>query len=191
MMTVSEPTIKEGEVVDKPMIEEVQTRNDDKTVSKIIGYPSYYDQDEKIHIDYAYNLRFSSIIGFKCVHTNFYPNFPINVMSKKFYNSIIKDKIKFSGRNELGNFANVPVFIRNFYVITDFIVVKDIYPYFDEGMRDVIVGEPFYKASFVEARRFDGIITIRDEDDSVTYQMARLTRGSNTSVMKNATRFHH
>ncbi|GKD33458.1 putative reverse transcriptase domain-containing protein, partial [Tanacetum coccineum] len=33
------PTIKEGEVVDKPMIEKVKTRNDDKMVSKIIGYP--------------------------------------------------------------------------------------------------------------------------------------------------------
>ncbi|GJU77068.1 hypothetical protein Tco_1274138 [Tanacetum coccineum] len=34
------PTIEEGEVVDKPMTEEVKTRNDNKMVSKIIGYPS-------------------------------------------------------------------------------------------------------------------------------------------------------
>nr|GEY10886.1 hypothetical protein [Tanacetum cinerariifolium] len=45
--------------------------------------------------------------------------------------------------------------------------------YLDERMGDVIVGEPFCKASCVEARRFDGIITIRDGDDSVTYQMVR------------------
>ncbi|GKF59386.1 hypothetical protein Tco_0176172, partial [Tanacetum coccineum] len=42
-----------------------------------------------------------------------------------------------------------------------------------EDMGDVVVGEPFCKASYVEARRFDGIITIRDEDDSVTYHMVR------------------
>ncbi|GJU18446.1 hypothetical protein Tco_1146412 [Tanacetum coccineum] len=41
-------------------------------------------------------------------------------------------------------------------------VVKDMDPYLDEGMGDVIVGGPFCKASCVEARRFDGIITIRD-----------------------------
>nr|GEV19709.1 hypothetical protein [Tanacetum cinerariifolium] len=108
------PTNEEGEVVDKPMIEEVKTRNDDKMVSKIIGYPSDYDQDEKICIDYAYNLKFACMI-----------------------------------------------------------VVEDMDPYLDEGMRDVVVGEPFCEASSVEARRFDGIITIRDEDDNVTYQIAR------------------
>ncbi|GJW18685.1 hypothetical protein Tco_0026121 [Tanacetum coccineum] len=46
-------------------------------------------------------------------------------------------------------------------------------PYLDEGMGDVIVGYPFCKASYVEARRFDGIITIRNGDDSLTYQMVR------------------
>nr|GEU72229.1 ribonuclease H-like domain, reverse transcriptase, RNA-dependent DNA polymerase [Tanacetum cinerariifolium] len=65
------PTIEEGEVVDKPMIKEVKTRN-------------------------------------------------VNKM------------IEFSGRNELGNFAYVPVFIGNFYVITDFTVVEDMDPYLDE-----------------------------------------------------------
>ncbi|GJY24230.1 hypothetical protein Tco_0397888 [Tanacetum coccineum] len=50
-------------------------------------------------------------------------------------------------------------------------ILEDMGPYLDEGILDVIVGEPFCKVSYVEARRFDGIITIRDGDDSVTYQM--------------------
>nr|GEV21613.1 hypothetical protein [Tanacetum cinerariifolium] len=109
-----EPTIEECVVVDKPMIEEVKTRNVDKMVSIIIGYPSYYDQDEKIRIDYAYNLKFSCMI-----------------------------------------------------------VVEDMDPYLDERIGDVIVEEPFCKVLCVETRRFDGIITIHDGDDSVTYQMVR------------------
>ncbi|GJT65659.1 hypothetical protein Tco_1017139 [Tanacetum coccineum] len=127
----------------------------------------------RIHIDCAYNLKFSCMMGFEYVHANFLPILPINVMSKKFYNLIMKDKIEFKGRNELGNFVNAPVFIGNFYVITNFTVVEDMDPYLDEGMGDVIVGEPFCKASCVEAKRFDGIITIRDEDDNVTYQMVQ------------------
>ncbi|GKC27987.1 hypothetical protein Tco_1035281 [Tanacetum coccineum] len=55
----------------------------------------------------------------------------------------------------------------------DFIIVEDMGPYLDERIEDVIVGEPFCKASCVEARRFDGIITIRNGDDSLTYQMVR------------------
>ncbi|GJV07885.1 hypothetical protein Tco_1345541 [Tanacetum coccineum] len=53
------PTIEEGEV-----IEEFRARNDDRTISNIIGYPSEYDHDKKIRIDYAYNLKFSCMIGF-------------------------------------------------------------------------------------------------------------------------------
>ncbi|GJZ29418.1 reverse transcriptase domain-containing protein [Tanacetum coccineum] len=139
------PTIEEREVVDKHVIKEVKTRNDDKMVSKIFGYPSGYKEDEKIRIDYAYNLKISCMIGFEFVHANFFPNFPINVMSKKFYNSIMKDKIEFRRRNELGNFSNVPIFIGNFYVITDFIVVEDMDPYLDKGMGEVVVGELFAK----------------------------------------------
>ncbi|GKD25576.1 putative reverse transcriptase domain-containing protein [Tanacetum coccineum] len=167
------PTIKKGEVVDKHMIEEVKARNDNQMVSKFFGYPNDYDEDEKIRIDYAYNFKFSCMIGFEFVHANFFPNLPINVMSKKFYKSIMKDKIEFRGRNELGSWANVPIFIGDFYVITDFTVVKDMDPYLDEGMGDVVVGEPFCEVSCMETRRFNGIITIRDEDDSVTYQMVR------------------
>nr|GEU33922.1 hypothetical protein [Tanacetum cinerariifolium] len=53
------------------------------------------------------------------------------------------------------------------------IFVENMDPYHDEGIRDVIVREPFCKASCVEAKRFDGIITIRDGDDSVTYKIVR------------------
>ncbi|GJR98114.1 reverse transcriptase domain-containing protein [Tanacetum coccineum] len=49
-------------------------------------------------------------------------------------------------------------------------IVKDMDPYLDEGMGEVVVREPFCEVSCVETRRFDGIITIYDEDDSVTYQ---------------------
>ncbi|GKA19041.1 retrovirus-related pol polyprotein from transposon TNT 1-94 [Tanacetum coccineum] len=72
------------------------------------------------------------------------------------------------------NDLNVPLFIGNFYVITDFTVVEDMDHYLDEGMGEVVVVEPFCEVSCVETRRFDGIITIHDEDDNVTYQMVRL-----------------
>ncbi|GKB63112.1 hypothetical protein Tco_0919298, partial [Tanacetum coccineum] len=51
--------------------------------------------------------------------------------------------------------------------------VEDMDPYLDKGIGDVMVEEPFCKASCVETKRFDGIITIRDGDDSVTFQMVR------------------
>nr|GEY91615.1 hypothetical protein [Tanacetum cinerariifolium] len=166
-----EPTIEECKVVNKPMIDIVKARSD--FIGGLDDYLSECDFDRRIHIDCAYNLKFSCMIGFEYVHVNFLPILPINVMSEKFYNLIMKDKIKFKGRNKLGNFVNAHVFIENFYVITAFIVVEDMGPYLNEGMGHAIVGEAFCKASYVEAKRFDGIITIRDRNDSVTYQMVR------------------
>ncbi|GJY58600.1 hypothetical protein Tco_0458492 [Tanacetum coccineum] len=40
-------------------------------------------------------------------------------------------------------------------------VVENMDGYRDQDMGDIILGEPFYKASCVEARRFDGLITIQ------------------------------
>ncbi|GJV07406.1 reverse transcriptase domain-containing protein [Tanacetum coccineum] len=53
------PIIEEGKV-----IEEFRARNDARIVSKVFGYPSDYDHDKKIHIDCAYNLKFSCMIDF-------------------------------------------------------------------------------------------------------------------------------
>ncbi|GKA99297.1 hypothetical protein Tco_0827234 [Tanacetum coccineum] len=63
------PTIKEGEV-----IEEFRTRDEDLDTG-IDDYPSYFDDNKKIRIDCAHNLKFSCMIGFEFTHVNFYPLF--------------------------------------------------------------------------------------------------------------------
>ncbi|GJR82523.1 hypothetical protein Tco_0153308 [Tanacetum coccineum] len=40
---------------------------------------------------------------------------------------------------------NVPIFVGTFSVMTDFAVLKDMDAYRDEGMNDIIVGEPFLR----------------------------------------------
>ncbi|GKB56775.1 hypothetical protein Tco_0912961 [Tanacetum coccineum] len=106
------PTIEEGKVV-----EEFRARNDARMVSKFFGYPSDCDHDKKIHIDFAYNLKFSCMI--------------------------------------------------------DFAVLENMDAYRDEGMGDVIFGEPFLREVGINAKRFEGMITIHNGNDEVTYQMVR------------------
>nr|GEX20992.1 hypothetical protein [Tanacetum cinerariifolium] len=53
-------------------------------------------------------------------------------------------------------------------------IEEDMDPYLDEGIGEVVVGEPLCEVSCRKTKRFDGIITIHDKDDSVTYQMVRL-----------------
>ncbi|GJT26725.1 hypothetical protein Tco_0907000 [Tanacetum coccineum] len=160
-------TIKEGEV-----IEEFRTMDEDLD-TEIDDYPSYCDSDKKIHIDYNHNLKFSCMIGFEFTHVNFFPLLYANVMSKKFHNSIIKDKMVYKGDNVIGTLMNVPIFVGTFFVVTDFVVMEDMDAYHDEGMGDVIVGEPILREVGIKARRFDIMITIYNGDDEVTYQMVR------------------
>ncbi|GJZ47651.1 hypothetical protein Tco_0601483 [Tanacetum coccineum] len=103
------PTIDEDEV-----IKEFRARNDARMINEIFRYPSDHDHDKKIHMDYAYNLKFSCMI-----------------------------------------------------------VLEDIDDYRDEEMGDVIFGEPFLNEVGINARRFDGIITIYNGDEEAAYQMVR------------------
>ncbi|GJW34666.1 putative reverse transcriptase domain-containing protein [Tanacetum coccineum] len=167
------PTIEEGEVVDELNGDIVKTRNDNVMVEKIDEYPSFYYYDRKIKDNCAYNLQFSCMIGYEQVNANNFPILSINVMSKNFDNSIMKDKIEYKGKNVVEAFINVPIFIGNFSVLTDFVVVENMDTYRDEGMGNVIVGKPFCREVCVESRCFDGFITIYNGNDSVTYQMAR------------------
>ncbi|GJW88510.1 hypothetical protein Tco_0163850 [Tanacetum coccineum] len=51
-----EPTIKEGEVIDGPIMDIIKTRSDNEIIDGLDEYPSYCDFDRKIHINYPYNL---------------------------------------------------------------------------------------------------------------------------------------
>ncbi|GKD52686.1 putative reverse transcriptase domain-containing protein [Tanacetum coccineum] len=124
------PTIEEGKV-----IEEFRTR-DYELDSEIDDYPSYCDYDTKIHIDCAHNLKFSCMIGFEFTHANFFLLLYVNVMSKRFHNSIMKDKMVYKGNNVIGALMNVPIFVGTFSVVMDFAVLEDMDPYRDEGMGD-------------------------------------------------------
>ncbi|GJY59215.1 putative reverse transcriptase domain-containing protein [Tanacetum coccineum] len=161
------PTIEEGEV-----IEEFRTRNEDLDTG-IDDYPSYCDDDKKIHIDCAHNLKFSCMIGFEFTHANFFPLLYVNMMSRKFHNSIMKNKMVYKGNNVVGALMNVPIFVGTFSVMTDFAVLENMDAYRDEGMGDVIFGEPFLREVDIKAKRFEGMITLYKGDDEVTYQMVR------------------
>ncbi|GJR59398.1 hypothetical protein Tco_1501560 [Tanacetum coccineum] len=159
------PTIKKSEV-----IEEFRTRDDDLDTG-IDDYPSYCDDDKKIHIDCAHNLKFSCMIGFEFTHANFFPLLYVNLMSRKIHNSIMKNKMVYNKNNIVGALMNVPIFVGTFFVMADFAVLENMDAYHDEGMGDVIFGEPFLREVGIKAKWFEGMITLYKGDDEITYQI--------------------
>nr|GEW03731.1 hypothetical protein [Tanacetum cinerariifolium]GEW03732.1 hypothetical protein [Tanacetum cinerariifolium] len=107
------------------VVEEFRARNDARMVSEIFGHPSDCNHDKKIHIDCAHNLKFSFMIG--------------------------KDKLEYKGNNVVGGLINIPIFVGTFSILTNFAVLEDMNAYRDEGMGDVIYGEPFFREVGINA----------------------------------------
>ncbi|GJU10231.1 hypothetical protein Tco_1132627 [Tanacetum coccineum] len=88
----------------------------------------------------------------------------------------IKDylnKMVYKWNNVIGDLMNVPIFVGTFSVVTDFVVLENMDDYRDEGIGDVIFGEPFLRDVGIKTRRFEGMITIYNGNEEVTYQMVR------------------
>ncbi|GJT30238.1 putative reverse transcriptase domain-containing protein [Tanacetum coccineum] len=160
-------TIEECDV-----IKEFRTRDKDLDTG-IDGYPSYYDDDKKIHIDCPYNLKFSCMIGFEFTHANFFPLLYVNLNVRNFLIHNEKNKMVYKGNNVVGALMNVPIFVGTFSIMTDFAVLEDMDVYRDNEMGDVIFGEPFLREVRIKTKRFEGIISLYNGDDEVTYQMVR------------------
>ncbi|GJU11146.1 hypothetical protein Tco_1133542 [Tanacetum coccineum] len=79
---------------------------------------------------------------------------------------------------------NVPTFVGTFSFLTDFAVLKNMDDYRDEGIGDVIFGEPFLREVGIKTKWFEGIIIVYNGDDEVTYQMVR-------SMVRSHPRFKH
>nr|GEW17469.1 hypothetical protein [Tanacetum cinerariifolium] len=88
--------------------------------------------------------------------------YPINVMSKSFYNLILKENIEYKGKNVVGVFMNMPIFVGNFSIVIDFAIVENMDAYRDKDMGDVICRKPFCKVACDEAKGFDVFITVHD-----------------------------
>ncbi|GJV25695.1 gag-pol polyprotein [Tanacetum coccineum] len=56
------------------------------------------------------------------------------------------------------------------------IVLEDMDVYRDEGIGDVIFGEPFLREAGINAKRFEGMITIHNGNEEVTYHMVSIWR---------------
>ncbi|GKD98665.1 putative reverse transcriptase domain-containing protein, partial [Tanacetum coccineum] len=83
------------------------------------------------------------------------------------------DKLEYKGNNVVGALMNIPIFVGTFSILIDFAVLEDMDDYRDEGMSDVIFGEPFLREVSINAKRFEGMITIHNGNEEVTYQMVR------------------
>ncbi|GKA56199.1 RNA-directed DNA polymerase [Tanacetum coccineum] len=95
----------------------------------------------------CYKMKFSCMIGYRHVNVDFLPSLSINIMTKHFYNSIIKDKGDHEGKNLAGTLIDIPIFVGNFSIILGFSITDDV-----DITSGVVLGMPFCK-KFVSCQK--------------------------------------
>ncbi|GJT74243.1 hypothetical protein Tco_1040968 [Tanacetum coccineum] len=95
----------------------------------------------------CYKMKFSYMIGYRHVNADFIPSLSINIMTKRFYNSIIKDKGDHEGKNLAGTLIDIPIFIGNFSIISGFLITGDM-----DLTSGVVLSMPFCK-KFVSCQK--------------------------------------
>ncbi|GKD01818.1 ribonuclease H-like domain-containing protein [Tanacetum coccineum] len=88
----------------------------------------------------CYKMKFSCMIGYRHINPDFLPSLSINIMTKHFYNSIIKDKGDHEGKNLAGTLIDILIFVGNFSIISGLSITNDM-----DITSSVVLGMPFFK----------------------------------------------
>ncbi|GKC60603.1 ribonuclease H-like domain-containing protein [Tanacetum coccineum] len=87
----------------------------------------------------CYKMKFSCTIGYKNVNADFIPSLFVNLITKSFYYSIIKDKNDHEGKRLAGALIDIPIFVGKISILTGFIIVDN-----DDVTSDVKLGMQFF-----------------------------------------------
>nr|GEY74040.1 hypothetical protein [Tanacetum cinerariifolium] len=74
----------------------------------------------------GYDLAFECMIGFRKFTAYFDPFLPMNIVTRKDYNTIMVDGLESTGMNLVSIIRDVYVFIGSFTYVTEFVVLEDI-----------------------------------------------------------------
>ncbi|GJS26075.1 hypothetical protein Tco_0486695 [Tanacetum coccineum] len=91
------------------------------------------------------DLAFECMIGFRKFTAYLDPFLPMNIISRKAYNTIMVDGLEGTGKNLVAIVRDVYVFVKSFTYITDFVVLEDIGEFIMSDMVEVLMGRPFRK----------------------------------------------
>ncbi|GJY31664.1 reverse transcriptase domain-containing protein [Tanacetum coccineum] len=110
-----EPTIEDGEVVDEPVMDRVETRFDNEIVDGLDEYPSYYGFDRKTHIDCTFNLKFSCMIVVDNMDAYRDEGMGDIIVGRPFCKEVIRPLLKVSAQDKLKGISHPYQKLKGFY----------------------------------------------------------------------------
>ncbi|GKG10425.1 hypothetical protein Tco_0341825, partial [Tanacetum coccineum] len=117
---------------------------------------------------------FQYMIGFRKFVAYFDPFLPINIITRKAYNTIMVEELEITGKNLVAIVRDVYVFVGSFTYITDFVVLEDIGEFILIDKAEVVMGKPFRKITKLEYDYAKGLMSFSRIFDNYTFQIPRV-----------------
>ncbi|GJS15504.1 hypothetical protein Tco_0409976 [Tanacetum coccineum] len=122
----------DDELVDTPLVSPFPHSDNDSDDSEVLNELIEYETVVMLRREKAINsfdgddLAFQCMIRFRKFVAYFDPFLPINIITRKAYNTIMVEELESTGKNLVVIFRDVYVFVGSFTYITDFVVLEDI-----------------------------------------------------------------
>nr|GEV46363.1 reverse transcriptase domain-containing protein [Tanacetum cinerariifolium] len=119
--------------------------NDDEVLNELIEYENVgvLCREREINSFDGDDLACQCMIEFRKFVTYFDPFLPMNIITRKAYNTIMVEGLESTGKNLVIVVGDVYVFVGSFTYITDFVVLEDKREFIQINKAEVVMGKPF------------------------------------------------
>ncbi|GJS23708.1 hypothetical protein Tco_0452340 [Tanacetum coccineum] len=166
----------DDESVDTPLVSPFPHSDNDSDDGEVLNELIEYEnvgmlrREKEINSFDGYDLAFQCLIGFRKFVAFFDPFLPINIITRKAYNTIMVEELESTGKNLVAIVRDVYVFVGSFTYITDFVVLEDIGEFILIDKVKVVMGKPFRKITKLEYDCAKGLMSFNRIFDNYTFQ---------------------
>ncbi|GJV86078.1 hypothetical protein Tco_1525976 [Tanacetum coccineum] len=167
----------DDESVDTPLVSPFPHSDNDSDDGEVLNELIEYENVGMLRREKAINsfdgddLAFQCMIGFRKSVAYFDPFLPMNIITRKAYNTIMVEGLESTEKNLVAVVRDVYVFVGSFTYITDFVVLEDIGEFIQINKAEVVMGKPFRKITKLEYDCAKGLMSFNRIFDSYTFQM--------------------
>ncbi|GJU92322.1 hypothetical protein Tco_1304745 [Tanacetum coccineum] len=165
--------------VDTPLVSPFPHSDNDSEDEEVLNELSEYENAGTLRRERIINsfdgddLAFECMIGFRKFTAYLDPFLPMNIISRKAYNTIMVDRLEGTRKNLVAIVRDVYVFVGSFIYITDFVVLEDIREFIMSDMAKVLMGRPFRKTTKLKYDVAKGLVSFTKILDTYAYRMPR------------------
>ncbi|GKA53859.1 hypothetical protein Tco_0747174 [Tanacetum coccineum] len=149
------------------------------TISEVLNELSEYENAGVLRRERIINsvdgddLAFQCMIGFRKFTAYLDLFLPMNIISRKAYNTIMVERLEGTGKNLVAIVIKVYVFVGSFTYITYFVVLEDIGEFIVSDMAEVLMGKPFRKITKLKYDFAKGLVSFTKIFDTYIFWMSR------------------